>query len=478
MERYVQRSNRQQIILAPICLDDMIAQDNPVRAIEAIVERMDIPSLGFVYAKTRKIGRKPYNPVDMFKLYAYGYLNGLRSSRKLERECTRNIELWWLLGELRPHYKTIANFRRENKTAMVRAFRRFSLICDELGLIGKEMVAIDGSKFRANNGRGAWYNKKKLERQLAYYRTSAEKYLQLLDSCDQVETDDDDNKRTSDEYCKKLEHILSRIDGLEKMGQQIANTGEASISDPDGRLMKLSNGGCGVCHNVQIAVDSKYHLVVAVDVVNEPGDKQQLANMALQSKTELEVKELTVVADAGYYTASEFAVCMEHGITPLVSKPVNRKSAVNTLYSKMKFHYDKNQDAYICPQGQVLCAKARRQSSKTPGTRYNNPAACLKCKVKAQCTAGKYRNIYDRPFQRFADQVDYNTKIHMPLYKKRQELVEHPFGTVKSGWGYGQFLTKGSENVRTESLMHFFAYNLRRVINIVGVSSLTNILPG
>lgn len=199
--------------------------------------------------------------------------------------------------------------------------------------------------------------------------------------------------------------------------------------------------------------------------------------MASLSKQELSVDELIVVADAGYYTASEFAICMENGITPLVSKPVHRKSAVSDLYSKARFHYDEKQDAYICPQGQILYSRVRRDTSKTPGARYNNPAACLGCGVRLQCTTAKYRNIYDRPFQRFADKVDLNTNANILLYKKRQELVEHPFGTVKKGWGFGQFLTRGSDNVRTESLLHFFAYNLRRVINLLGTKQLSKLGP-
>jgi hypothetical protein len=240
--------------------------------------------------------------------------------------------------------------------------------------------------------------------------------------------------------------------------------------------MKMNNGGCGVCHNVQRAVDSRCDLVVSVDVVNDPGDKQQLSHMAGMAKKDLGVDELTVLADAGYYTASEFAVCNDMGITPMVSKPLNQKSAASDKYSKSKFRYDAEQDAYICPQGQVLCGKVRRASSKTPGTRYNNPEACRHCAKKVHCTTDRYRNIYDRPFQRYADEVDYNTRANMPLYKRRQELAEHPFGTVKNGFGFAYFLTRGTENVRTESLLHFLTYNLKRVINVMGVSYLMTAL--
>jgi len=474
MERYICGDDLFQTTIEPLCLDDMISSDNPVRAIAAIVERMDIALLGFTYSQTKETGRKPYDPVDMFKLYAYSYFNGLRSSRKIQRECTRNIEVMWLTGNLVPHYKTIANFRRDNKEAIKKAFRRFSLICDELGLLGKEMIAVDGSKFRANNGRNAWYNPKKVATRLAYYRSAAEKYMELLEAADAEETAGSGNDIKN--YRNKLDHILSRIKELETIEKQIDEQGEVSLTDTDSRLMKLSNGGCGICHNVQIATDSKNHLVVAIDVVSDPGDKLQLSHMSGMAKEELGVDKLTVLADTGYYAASEFAACDGMSIEPLVSKPVNEKTAVNGEYAKSKFRYDSEQDAYICPQGHALHGKERRSASKTPGIRYNNPAACRSCIVKGQCTTHRYRCIYDRPFQRYADEVDRNTYAKIALYKKRQEIVEHPFGTVKSGLGFACFLTRGTENVRTESLLHFLAYNMKRAINIMGTHRLTTTL--
>jgi hypothetical protein len=356
----------------------------------------------------------------------------------------------------------------------------FTLIhlCEALHkwILGKEMVAVDGSKFRANNGRSAWYNPKKVADRLAYYRSAAEKYLALLEAEDWEE--DGSTNKTGQDYRDKLEHVLKRIEELKTIEEQVETNGEFSRTDPDSRLMKMSNGGCGVCHNVQIAVDGRHDLVIAVDVVVDPGDKQQLSHMAGMAKGELGVEKLTVLADAGYYTASEFATCVDIGITPLVSKPVNKKSAASDKYSKSKFRYDAEQDAYICPQGQMLCGKMRRTSSKTPGTRYNNPEACRHCPKKAHCTTDRYRNIYDRPFQRYADEVDHNTRANMPLYKRRQELAEHPFGTVKNGLGFTCFLTRGTESVRTESLLHFLAYNLKRVINIVGIGHLMTALQG
>lgn len=386
MGRYICGQNPRQMSLEPLCLDDMIAADNPVRAIAAIVDRMDIPSQGFVYSQTKETGRKPYDPVDMFKLYAYGYFNGLRSSRKLERECMRNIEVMWLTGSLAPHYKTIANFRRENKEAIKKVFRQFSLICDELGLLGKEMVAVDGSKFRANSGRGAWYNPKKMADRLACYRSAAEKYLALLEAEDWEE--DGSADKTGQDYRDKLEHALKRIGELETIEEQVETNGEFSRTDPDSRLMKMSNGGCGVCHNVQIAVDGRYDLVVAVDVVSDPGDKQQLSHMAGMAKGELGLEKLMVLADAGYYTASEFAACADMEITPLVSKPVNKKSAASDKYSKSKFGYDAEQDAYIAHRGRRCAARCAvlLPKHRGHGTTIRRPADIVRRKRIAQPT--------------------------------------------------------------------------------------------
>lgn len=331
------------------------------------------------------------------------------------------------------------------------------------------MVAIDGSKFRANNARGSWFNKKKILKQLEYYRNSANKYVQLLETCDREESEKAEAFMSPKTIEDKLSVILFRIEKLEKIERMVQENGELSTTDPDSRLMKMNNGGCGTCHNVQIAVDSKEHIVVAIDVTSEAGDKEQLSHMSELTKEELGIGTLTVLADKGYYTASEFAKCMENDIVPIVSKAKNEKSAPDKDYAKSKFTYVSEQDAYICPQGNLLLNKVRRPSSKTPGMRYSNPKACRNCPVKSSCTTNKYRCIFDQPFQRYADEVDKITRENMQLYKKRQEIVEHPFGSVKRAFGFTHFLTVGTENVRTESALHFLAYNLKRVINIVGV---------
>lgn len=475
MSGYIQGEDINQINIMPMCLDDMVSQDNPVRAIAAIVEHMDINSMEFDHSEIKSTGRKPYSPMDMFKLYAYSYYNGIRSSRKIEQESHRNIELMWLMGNLTPDFKTIADFRKNNSEAIQKAFYRFGAVCGELGLVGKEMVAIDGSKFRANNARGSWFNKKKVLKQLDYYHNSAEKYMRLLEECDREENKKIETSVDSRIIKEKLSFIHSKIEKLEEIERLVQEKEELSTTDSDSRLMKMNNRGCGVCHNVQIAVDSKEHIVVAVDVTSEAGDKEQLFHMSELAKGKLETGDLTVLADKGYYTASEFKKCKGNDIVPIVSKAKNEKSAPNKEYSKSRFTYLPEQDAYVCPQGNLLLNKIRRPSSKTPGIRYSNPKACKNCPVKSSCTTNKYRCIFDQPFQRYADEVDKITRENMQLYKKRQELVEHPFGSVKRAFGFTHFLTTGTENVRTESVLHFLAYNLKRVINIVGVQKLAEV---
>jgi len=481
MERYKSVDNRDQMNLMLMCMDDMISPDSEVRAIDAIVDKMNIPSIGFTYSVTKETGRKPYNPVDMFKLYAYSYFNGIRSSRKIERECYRNIEVMWLINGLKPDFKTIADFRKDNKKQIKLAFHKFSMICDELGLIGKEMVAVDGSKFRASNSRLAYHSEKKIERKIEHYNKTVEQYLILLDSCDEQESDSITPKLSRAEIEEKIEGINKRLAELEELKQQVKGNGTIYKTDPDSRMMKVSNKGCDICHNVQIAVDDKNHLVVAVDVTSEPVDKGQFHSIALQAKEELGVESITVIADKGYYSASQFAKCKEDNIIPIVSKADNSFMAATKEYGKTEFRYDATQDGYICPQGHLLKAYHHRKeyTQETDVKRYQNYEACSHCPVREKCSNGKKgRTIQDRPFQRIADEVDKRTKQFADMYKIRKQTVEHPWGTVKRAMGFSYFLTRRTENVRTESLLHFLVYNMKRAINIVGTRQLVGIMQG
>lgn len=479
MNRYKSIENRDQLSLMPMCLDDMIAPDSEVRAIDAIVDSMDIQSMGFIYSITKETGRKPYNPIDMFKLYTYSYFNGIRSSRKIERECYRNIEILWLINELKPDFKTIADFRKNNKGQIKQAFRKFSLICDELGLIGKEMVAVDGSKFRANNSRMAYHSENKLLKKIEHYNNAAEQYLLLLDSCDNEEINSARTNLNRAEIVSKIEGINKRLVELEILREQVKENGSIYITDQDSRMMKTNNNGVDICHNVQIAVDDKNHLVVAVNVTSDQVDKEQLHSISLQAKEELGANKITAIADKGYYSASEFVKCKEDSIIPIVSKADHSHMAATKEYGKSQFRYDEVNDGYVCPQGHLLKAyNPRKENGKYAGhKRYQNFAACRECRVKDKCSnSGKGRTIQDRPFQRYADEVDKRTTEYIDMYKKRKQLVEHPFGTIKRALGFSYFLTRGTESVRTESLMHFLVYNMKRVINIIGTKEIIGVL--
>ena len=465
MRRYVEGENRNQIGLEPLCLDEMIGEENPVRAIELIVEQMEIERLCFKYSETASTGRKPYSPLDMFKLYAYSYFNGIRSSRKIERECHRNIELMWLIGELKPDHKTIANFRRDNKEAIKAAFRRFTMICDELGLISKEVVGVDGSKFRASNGRMAYHSKGKIAEKLKYYDESAEKYMNLLEQCDLEESDTASNGMKRTELVEKLNKIQKRVSELEEIREKVEAEGTIYLTDPDSRLMRTHNGGGDISHNVEIAVEAKNHFIVAADVTSDAVDYGQLHNISKQAKEELGVDKLISIADRGFYSGEEFKKCEEDGIQVIAPKP-DRGETQSKGYTKSNFRYDADNDMYICPLGHEVRLPAKRKS-KSKDKRYYCKA-CVDCPSKELCTPkAKYRNITRFEFDDYADEVDAFTKENYALYRKRKELVEHPFGTVKRALGFIYFLTRGTENVRTESLLHFLAYNIKRLTNIM-----------
>ena len=471
MSRYVKGESREQIRLELLCFDDKINEENPVRAIDAIVEVMGIESLGFRYDETKETGRKPYAPKDMFKLYAYSYYNGIRSSRKIERECHRNIELMWLIDELKPDHKTIANFRKDNKKAIKASFRRFTMICDELGLISKEIVAVDGSKFRACNGRMRYHSRGKLTEKLAHYQEAVEKYMNLLEQSDNEENEKQPNRFNREELKEKLEKIQKRVKELESIQEEVEEEGTIYMTDPDARLMRTHNGGGDISHNVQTAVEAKNHIVVAVDVTSEAVDYGQLHNIASQAKEELGVEELTVIADKGYYSGEQFKKCKEENIKPIAPHP-DKGGGQEKGYTKGYFRYDNETDSYTCPQGQKLSQPAQRRANRK-GDRYYNRDACANCESKEKCTPSTpYRTIVRGELDVYSEEVDAFTKANKEIFTQRKSMCEHPFGTVKRALGFTYFLTRGTENVRTESLLHFLAYNMKRLINIVGVKGL------
>lgn len=492
MQRYVEGIGREQVQV--LSLEDMISEDNIVRVVDAFVNGLDMKKLGFMYAETKETGRKPINPADMNKLYIYGYFNGLRSSRKLERECTRNIELMWLINNQTPHNKTISDFRKNNKKALENMFKEFGMFCDIIGLIGKEMVAIDGSKFRASNSRRKNFTKNKVKKMISHYEETAVKYIELLEKNDVEEKSNEENlKLTKQEIQERILAAQTRIKELKLMGDEIEINGEISITDKDARHMSVSNNGTDISHNVQISVDNKNHLVVAVDVISSPADQGQLYNMAEKTAKELRIKlnenkeeinveeltdedfKFTVLADKGYYVYEDLKDCLESGIKPIVAKQKSPNMTGNAKYVIDNFIYDKEKDIYVCPEGQILKNITQKINSKS--FTYKNKLACDCCKFKDLCTNNKVgRKITRNEKHEIYDIANNIMDKNKDAYKLRQMIVEHVFGTVKRSLGYTYFLTRGNESVRAETFMHFFTYNLKRVINIMGVKPLIEAL--
>ncbi len=351
---YIQGENRNQIILFPESIDDYINEDSTVRVIDEYVEQLDMKELGFKKTVYPTIGRPPYDPKDILKLYLYGYLNRIRSSRRLEHEAVRNIEVIWLLKKLKPDFKTIADFRKDNKKALKKVFRDFTKLCDEWGLFGKELVAIDGTKFRACNSKKNNYSVKKLERHIKYLDEKIDKYIQELDKYDTIETCD--RKPDAGEIKKRIKELRSRKDKYEGYKKQLKESGknEISTTDPDARLMCNNNNNVDVSYNVQTTVDSKHKLIADYKVTQKPNDLGELDNMALRAKKLFGGKEFEALADKGYYKAEDLKKCVENGITPYVTKQIYSNGTGDKDFYADKFKYDKDKNIYICPAGKEL----------------------------------------------------------------------------------------------------------------------------
>lgn len=465
MPRYVtSNTDRNQINLIPVSLDELISEDNLARVIDIFADSLDFAKMEFQYATPKATGRKPYNPADMLKLYLYGYFNGIRSSRKLETECKRNIELMWLLKELKPDYRTIADFRKDNITVLKHVFTHFSLFCHELGLYGKEMIAIDGSKFRANNARKKNLTKGKVVKMLAHFEQAAEQYLELLEHSEHI---DETTAVTcnKEDLQLKLAKATQRINELNQLKDHLEVRGEISLTDPEARLMGANNMGFDVAYNMQIAVDAENHLIAAVDVTNNPADQGQLYQMASQAKQELDATVLTVLADKGYYTGECLKQCEQSHITTIVSKQNPPSTTGNPAYTLDKFKYDKNNDWYICPQGKSLYNVSREDAKD----QLYRSKACKTCVHKDECTKNKRgRQIIRGEYHEVMARADERLAQNVSLYKQRQMIVEHPFGTIKRAMGYTHFLLRGIEKVRGEAVMHCLMYNLKRVLKLLG----------
>ena len=472
---YITGKDRNQALMFPEYLDDYVNEDNPVRVIDAFVKSLDSQEYQFTKSNPCGPGAPSYDPKDLLRLYLYGYMNTLRSSRKLERATYINIEVIWLIRDIHPDFKTIADFRRENKKLLKQVFKEFNLLCNDWELFGKKLSAVDGTKIRADNSKKNNYNKKKIERQLKYIEEKTDEYLKTLEDNDQEPLE---NQKYTAEYIKnKIEELEKRKLFYKGLEHQLEKTedNEISTTDPDARLMDNKKNGLEVNYNVQISVDEKNKLIVVTDVTNKPSDQGHLNDMAQSTKEMLGMDEkdpLEVMADKGYYQSEDLKKCEENGTITYVAHQTYSNATGNPEYYSDKFKYDAENDVYICPQGEVL--QRMKSKKEVPDRfRYKNYSACKKCPHKNLCTkAEKGRVINRNKGQDLLDIVDARTNMNMDKYKERQKIVEHPFGTIKRTMDAAYFLTRGLESVKAETNLIFLAYNMKRVINILGVKEI------
>ncbi|MGF1553438.1 MAG: IS1182 family transposase [Paracoccaceae bacterium] len=473
MKRYIEGTDRDQGVLFPDHLEDWIGEDNPVRAIDVFVEGLDLGALGFERSAPERTGRPGYRPAVLLKLYIYGYLNRVQSSRRLEREAGRNVEVMWLTGRLVPDHKTIADFRKTNGAAIGEVSAAFVELCRRVGLLSTPSVAIDGSKFKAVNNRDRNFTSAKMQRRLAQIEESVARYLRQLDSADrQAPTEALEKRKTRlREKLERLRAETERLDGLKKQ-MEASPDGQISLTDPDARSMATSGRGSGVVgYNVQAAVDTENHLIVAHDVVTTGSDRSQLSGMAMKAKAALGVDELAVVADRGYFKSEEILACDRAGIAATLPKPVTSSATKAKRYGKEDFRYFPDEDVYRCPAGETLIY---RYTSELAGlmVRYYWTSHCEGCALKAKCTPAPQRRVYRWEHQEVLDAVQRRLDEDPQAMRRRRETVEHPFGTIKAWMGATHFLTKTLLKASTEIDLSVLAYNLRRALTLLGPAGL------
>jgi transposase len=479
MKRFVAGADRGQSMLLPECLDDFIDESSPVRVIDAFVDALDLGELGFGGVEPAATGRPSYHPSVLLKLYIYGYLNRVQSSRRLECEAGRNVELMWLLGRLAPDHKTIADFRKDNGASLRKLCARFVELCREMGLLTTTSVAIDGSKFKAVNNRDKNFTRAKVERRRAQLEQSVARYLSQLDTADRQEPTEALAVKVT-RLKEKLSTLKEQIDKLAVYEKQMlaAPDQQISLTDPDSRSMATSGRGSGVVgYNVQVAVDTEHHLIVTHEVTNSGSDRAQLANMAKQAKTVLNSETLEAVAGRGYFNSPEILECHEAGITVTLPKPLTSGAKSQGRFGKQDFSYLPNTDEYRCPAGQRLTYRYTNEEDGKMLRRYWT-TACPNCSLKSKCTTGPQRRITRWEHEHLLEAVQQRLDANPQAMRQRRETVEHPFGTIKARMGATHFLTKTLPKVAGEMALAVLAYNMTRVFNIVGIKPLIAAIAG
>ena len=464
---HIQGQSRQQSTLFPEALEDLVPSDQPVRVVDAFVDGLDLHGLGFSGVASADTGRPGYDPRDLLKLYVYGYLNQIRSSRRLERECTRNVELMWLLNRLCPSFKTIADFRAEHPQALVAVCRSFTGFCRGLGLFAAQLVAIDGTKVQAVASRKQVMTPERIAREQAVIDARIEAYLSEMNVADSQETP---TESAPVSVAEALQTLQAKRGQLQALAAERRNAGvnQHVQGEAEAKLMRTAQGH-EVAYNAQIAVDEQHKLIVHAEVSNDGNDHRQLQPMATATQAALDTDTLTVVADTGYANGEQARACVQAGVTPIVPRPemVNPKSA--KAYTREQFSYDADTDSYRCPAGQTLIC---RRTSQTLRNQQYWTHACAGCALKAQCTRSRQRVIVRSFFE--ADMEAMHQRACSDRYWMRQRrcLAEHPFGTMKWMMGMPRFLTRGLTKVRAEFSLSVLVYNLKRVMAILGVEVL------
>jgi len=464
-------------LVLPEAADDYVGVDNPVRFIDAFVDELDLSAAGFVRVAAKATGRPGYSPADLLKLYIYGYLNRVRSSRRLEMESHRNIEVIWLLRSLKPDFKTIADFRRDNRAAFRSVYREFALLCRRLDLYGRELLAVDGTRIKAVNNKDRNFTRNSLQDFIRAADERLDDYLRRLDEGDVEEGGTGGGARTKN-LAEKIEALRQKRGRYGAMLADLERTGENQISltDPDSRAMAAYTK-VGVGYNIQIAVDAKNKMIVEQAVTNQVVDMGLLTQTAEPARAILDVETIDVVADRGYFKIEDIEACEKAGLTPHVPKPQRGSAVRKGFFRKDEFRYDPDQDVYICPAGETLSPNHEGKLRDLKKIDYSNPAACPACPLRSRCTTN-LRRVSRLENEAVLDRMAARLKARPEILDRRRQLVEHPFGSIKQWMNQGTFLMKGLDNVRAEFSLTAVVYNLRRALNILGVEAMMAAVRG
>jgi transposase len=469
--------DRAQMLLLPEAVEDYVATDNPVRFIDAFVNGLDLAAAGFAGVVPEATGRPGYAPGDLLKLYIYGYLNRVRSSRRLEAETHRNLEVIWLLRHLKPDFKTIADFRRDNHAAFRSVFREFVVLCRQLDLFGRELLAVDGTRIKAVNNKDRNFTRASLTTFIRNADARLADYLRRLDEGDAAESDSGGGSRTEN-LAEKIAALRAASDRHRALLAELERTGESQISltDPDSRAM-AAHTRVAVGYNAQLAVDAKHKLIVEQEVTNQVVDMGLLKQTAEPARAILGVERIDVVADRGYFKIEDIEACDKAGLTPHVAQPQRGPAVRNGFFRKDEFRYDPDRDVFTCPGGHTLAPHHNGKSRGLQKIDYSNPAACRLCPLRPRCTT-HHRRVSRLENEAVLDRMAARLRARPELLDRRRETVEHPFGSIKQWMNQGTFLMRGLDHVRGEFSLTALVYNLRRALNIIGVDAMIAAVGG